>query len=121
MPYFSNTPDDERDMLAAIGVKSIAELFEMVPAELRLDRQLDLPPAMSELELTQHMSALAGRNASAADAVCFLGGGRYDHFIPAVVDTIASRGEFYTSYTPYQPEASQGNLQAFFEYQTLIT
>lgn len=121
MPYFSNTPDDERAMLAAIGVDSIAELFEMVPAELRLNRALNLPPAQSELELTQHMSALSAKNLSAADSVCFLGGGSYDHFIPAVVDTIASRGEFYTSYTPYQPEASQGNLQAFFEYQTLVT
>lgn len=121
MPYFANTPDDERAMLAAIGVRSIEELYQLVPADLRLARELNLPPALTEVELTQHMGELAARNESAADNVCFLGGGSYDHFIPAIVDTIASRGEFYTSYTPYQPEASQGNLQAFFEYQTLIT
>lgn len=121
MPYFANTSDDERAMLAAIGVRSVDELFEMVPADLRLGRALDLPPAMSEVELTQHMTHLAQRNQCADSRVCFLGAGSYDHFIPAIVDAIASRGEFYTSYTPYQPEASQGNLQAFFEYQTLIT
>lgn len=120
MPYVLNTPDDERQMLAAIGVSSIEELFAMVPAELRLQRPLDIPPALCELELTQHMSALAAANHSTDERVCFLGGGSYDHFIPAVVDYVGSRGEFYTSYTPYQPEASQGNLQAFFEYQTLI-
>jgi glycine dehydrogenase subunit 1 len=86
-----------------------------------LKRPLDIPPALGELELTAHLSQLAARNTSAEQKVCFLGGGSYDHFIPAVVDTLAGRGEFYTSYTPYQPEASQGNLQAFFEYQTLIT
>ncbi|MBX7073088.1 MAG: aminomethyl-transferring glycine dehydrogenase subunit GcvPA [Pirellulales bacterium] len=121
MPYFANTPEDERDMLAAIGVASIEELFELVPADLRLRGALQLPPALTEVELTQHMSELAARNESAADKVCFLGAGSYDHFIPAIVDSLAGRGEFYTSYTPYQPEASQGNLQAFFEYQTLIT
>ena len=81
-----------------------------------------MPPALTELELTAHMSELGRRGTiPAGERVCFLGGGSYDHFIPAVVDSIASRGEFYTSYTPYQPEASQGNLQVFFEYQTLIT
>ena len=121
MPYLSNTPDDQRAMLAAIGANSIDELFEMVPADLRLSRPLNLPPALTEMELTAHMAQLAGKNVSAGQAICFLGGGSYDHFIPAVVDAIASRAEFYTSYTPYQAEASQGNLQAFFEYQTLIT
>ena len=91
-----------------------------IPESLRLHRPLDLPPAMSELELTQHMQSLASRNAHAGRELCFLGGGSYDHFIPAVVDALASRGEFYTSYTPYQPEVSQGNLQVMFEYQTLI-
>ena len=86
-----------------------------------MGRPLAIGPALTELELTQRMTALAGRNSRPASEVCFLGGGSYDHFIPAVVDTIGSRGEFYTSYTPYQPEASQGNLQVFFEYQTLIT
>ncbi|HVA47789.1 MAG TPA: aminomethyl-transferring glycine dehydrogenase subunit GcvPA [Pirellulales bacterium] len=121
MPYLPNTADDQRLMLEAIGLKTIDELFEMVPAELRLDRPLDLPPALSEIELTQHVGRLAGKNVAAGQRVCFLGGGSYDHFIPAAVDALASRGEYYTSYTPYQAEASQGNLQAFFEYQTLIT
>lgn len=120
MPYVLNTTEDQRQMLEAIGVASLDELFEMVPPELRLNRPLDLPPALTELELTQHMSRLAAANRSTDERVCFLGGGSYDHFIPAVVDYVGSRGEFYTSYTPYQPEASQGNLQAFFEYQTLI-
>jgi glycine dehydrogenase subunit 1 len=118
--YVLNTPDDQREMLDAIGVGSIGELFDSIPDELRLGRPLSLPPAMAEIELTAHLGELARRNASCADRVCFLGGGSYDHFIPAIVDTIAARGEFYTAYTPYQPEASQGSLQAFFEYQTLV-
>ena len=107
-------------MLDAIGAASIDELFDCIPADLRLQRPLDIPPPLSEMELASHMASLAGRNAHAGDKVCFLGGGSYDHFVPAVVDALASRGEFYTSYTPYQPEVSQGNLQAMFEYQTLI-
>jgi glycine dehydrogenase subunit 1 len=106
-------------MLRSIGVASADELFEQVPADLRLKRPLDLPPPLTEMELEAHVRALAKRNAN-GERVCFLGGGAYDHFIPAVVDEIVSRGEFYTAYTPYQPEASQGSLQAFFEYQTLI-
>src|SRR5688572_13953810 len=120
MPYFLNTPDDQQQMLAAIGVASLDELFEMVPADLRLSRDLNIPPALTELELTAHLSQLAAANRGPSQQVCFLGGGSYDHFIPAVVDYVAGRGEFYTSYTPYQAEASQGNLQVFFEYQTLI-
>ncbi|REK09501.1 MAG: aminomethyl-transferring glycine dehydrogenase subunit GcvPA [Planctomycetota bacterium] len=121
MPYVANTTDDQRAMLDAIGLESLDELFEAIPEELRLKRPLAIPPALSEMELTAHLTALAGKNASAGEKVCFLGGGSYDHFIPAIVDHVAARGEFYTSYTPYQPEASQGNLQVFFEYQTLIT
>jgi glycine dehydrogenase subunit 1 len=120
MPYLPNTSDDQQVMLDAIGVKSIDELFDMVPAELRLNRPLQIPPALTEIELTAHLSRLAAKNIAAGQRVCFLGGGSYDHFIPAAVDAIASRGEYYTSYTPYQAEASQGNLQVFFEYQTLI-
>lgn len=120
MPYLLNTPEDQQAMLEAIGVGSIDDLFAMVPAELRLNRPLDIPPALTELELTACLSQLAAKNVSADQKVCFLGGGSYDHFIPAAVDMLASRGEYYTSYTPYQAEASQGNLQAFFEYQTLI-
>src|SRR5690349_11327381 len=107
-------------MLEKIGVSSVQDLFQGIPPELRLDRPLDVPPPLSELELTQHLQALAGRNQGADRAVCFLGGGSYDHFIPAVVDAVAGRSEFYTAYTPYQAEASQGSLQAFFEFQTLI-
>jgi glycine dehydrogenase subunit 1 len=120
MPYTYNTPDDERAMLQSIGVDAVQELFRFIPDEYRLKRPLDLPPALGELELTQHMGALAARNTHAMQKACFLGGGSYDHFVPAVVDALASRGEFYTSYTPYQPEVSQGNLQVMFEYQTLI-
>jgi glycine dehydrogenase subunit 1 len=120
MHYLFNTPDDQRAMLAAIGADSIEELFRSIPNAMRLRRPLDIPPAMGELELTRHMGQLAAKNMNAVDHVCFLGAGSYDHFVPAVVDQIAGRGEFYTSYTPYQPEVSQGNLQAMFEYQTLI-
>src|SRR5207253_2126887 len=81
---------------------------------------LNVPSSLTEIELQQHMAELAAKNQAAGEAVCFLGGGAYDHFIPAVVDAVASRSEFYTAYTPYQAEASQGSLQAFFEYQTLI-
>jgi glycine dehydrogenase subunit 1 len=121
MPYLYNTPEDQRAMLEAIGAASVEDLFASIPSELRLRRPLEMPPAMSELELTQHLTNLAAKNEHAGGKVCFLGGGSYDHFIPAVVDEIASRGEFYTSYTPYQAEVSQGNLQVVFEYQTLIT
>jgi glycine dehydrogenase subunit 1 len=105
-------------MLAKIGVASLEELFQQVPAAVRLKRTLAIPPALSEIELTQHMQGLAARNNT--NAVCFLGGGSYDHFIPSVVDAVAGRSEFYTAYTPYQAEVSQGSLQAFFEFQTLI-
>ena len=125
MPYTYNTSEDVAEMLSAIGVESIEELLEQVPTELRLGRQLDLPPALGEMQLDRHMRELAQQNTPASGngsgAVCFLGGGCYDHFVPSVVDAIASRGEFSTSYTPYQAEVSQGNLQAMFEYQSLIT
>jgi glycine dehydrogenase subunit 1 len=120
LSYVLNTPDDQQAMLRQIGVSSVNELFSTIPPELRLDRPLAIPPALSEQELTRHVQTLAARNRSASDAVCFLGGGAYDHFIPAVVDAVAGRSEYYTAYTPYQAEASQGSLQAFFEFQTLI-
>jgi glycine dehydrogenase subunit 1 len=120
LTYLFNTPDESRQMLDVIGAASIDELFEQVPAELRLNRPLDLPEPMCELELEQHVGSLAARNVGRNDRACFLGGGVYDHFVPAAVDAIAGRSEFYTAYTPYQAEASQGSLQAFFEYQTLI-
>ncbi len=121
MPFIPNTDEERRVMLEAIGVDSIEDLFEMIPPELHLGRSLNLPPAMGELELGTHLGELAARNTPASEAVCFLGAGSYDHFIPALVDFVASRSEFYTSYTPYQAEASQGTLKALFEYQTLIT
>jgi len=120
MTYLYNTPDDQQAMLQSIGIGSVEELFETIPESLRMAGDLKIPAAMGELELTQHMQQLASKSQSPASLPCFLGGGSYDHFIPSVVDAIASRGEFFTSYTPYQPEVSQGNLQAMFEYQTLI-
>lgn len=107
-------------MLQAIGVTSVSDLFAQVPGELQLHRPLDLPRALTEQELESHLRDLARQNVADGTRRCFLGGGAYDHFIPSAVDAIASRSEFYTAYTPYQAEASQGSLQAFFEYQTLI-
>jgi glycine dehydrogenase subunit 1 len=118
--YILNTSADQQAMLQHIGAASLEDLFAGIPAELRLRRLLDIPPALTEIELTRQAQEHAAANHSAADTVCFLGGGSYDHFIPAVVDAIASRSEYYTAYTPYQAEASQGSLQAFFEFQTLI-
>ena len=120
MAYLYNTPEQQRQMLSAIGVDSVAELFDQVPAQLRLDRPLDLPRPLTEIELESHLRELAARNGTKGGTTSFVGGGSYDHFIPAAVDAVASRSEFYTAYTPYQAEASQGSLQAFFEYQTLI-
>ena len=120
MSYVLNTGPDQKAMLDKIGAASLEELFSFIPAGVRLNRTLQVPPALCEMDLQQHMTRLARSNQSADDAICFLGGGSYDHFIPAVVDAIAGRSEFYTAYTPYQAEASQGSLQAFFEYQTLI-
>ncbi len=107
-------------MLQAIGLDATEALFHAIPERLRLKHPLQVPPALTEIELEQHLAGLAGNNRGAGRAVCFLGGGSYDHFIPAVVDAVASRSEYYTAYTPYQAEASQGSLQAFYEYQTLI-
>src|SRR6266436_6906265 len=105
-------------MLAAIGVSSIDELFRDVPEGVRYGRELDIAPALTESELQRHLEELAGKNV--VDEVCFLGAGIYDHYVPAVVDAVLARGEFLTAYTPYQPEMSQGLLQAIFEYQTAI-
>jgi glycine dehydrogenase subunit 1 len=121
MAYIANTDDDTRAMLGTIGLGSLDELFDLIPADLRLKGPLRVPPALTEQELTEHIGAILALNEGADRRVCFLGGGSYDHFVPAVVDNLASRGEFYTAYTPYQAEASQGTLQATFEYQTLMT
>ena len=118
--YTSVTDDERREMLAAIGVSSIEELFD-VPAGVRLDRELELPDGLTESEVYERMRELASRNADAESEVCFLGAGMYDHYAPAIVDAIVSRSEFLTPYTPYQPEISQGGLQAMFEFQTAMT
>jgi glycine dehydrogenase subunit 1 len=119
-PFLSLTDEDREAMLGAIGVATIDELFEQVPEGVRLRRDLDLEPALSEPELVAHMEELASRNVSSRDEISFLGAGIYDHYVPAVVEALLSRGEFLTAYTPYQPELSQGVLQAIFEYQTAI-
>ena len=120
MSYLSLTDADREEMLAAIGVASVDELFEQVPAGVRFDRELDLPPALGEAELARHVEELAARNVHTGAELSFLGAGIYDHYVPAVADVVLARGEFLTAYTPYQPEMSQGVLQAVFEYQTVI-
>ena len=120
MSYLSLTDADREEMLAAIGVASVDELFEQIPEGVRLGRELDLPPALGEPELVRHIEELAARNVHTGAELSFLGAGIYDHYVPAVTDVVLSRGEFLTAYTPYQPEMSQGVLQAIFEYQTVI-
>jgi glycine dehydrogenase subunit 1 len=119
--YIPNTDADVRRMLEAIGVPSIDALFEPVPAAVRLQRELDLPPALSEPDLTAHLGALAAQNADASSFAVFLGAGAYRHFAPSFIDQLLLRSEFYTAYTPYQPEIAQGTLQAIFEFQTLVS
>jgi glycine dehydrogenase subunit 1 len=118
--YLSLTDRDREEMLAAIGVSSIDDLFEQIPEGVRFDRVLDVPPALTELELIRHFEELAAKNSHTEIELSFLGAGIYDHHTPAIVDMILQRGEFLTAYTPYQPEMSQGVLQAIFEYQTAI-
>src|SRR5690349_21870968 len=107
-------------MLSACGLESLDQLFEHVPEPLRVRGELDLPEGLSEMELVREMRRLAARDRHADDLVCFAGGGAYDHYVPAVVWALAGRSELYTSYTPYQPELSQGVLQALFEYQSMV-
>jgi glycine dehydrogenase subunit 1 len=119
--YTSVTDSDLAAMLAAIGVSSVREIFDrQIPEAVRLGRPLDLPDGMSEQDVYEHLRALAARNTSAEDELCFLGAGMYDHYVPAIVDMLMERSEFLTPYTPYQPEISQGGLQVMFEYQTAI-
>ena len=120
MSFLSLTDQDREQMLETIGVDSIDDLFEQIPEGVRLGRALDLEPALSEPELVDHLTGLAARNVDTGREVSFLGAGIYDHYVPAVVDAVLARGEFLTAYTPYQPEMSQGVLQAIFEYQTAI-
>jgi glycine dehydrogenase subunit 1 len=116
--YLSLTDADRDAMLAEIGVASVEELFRDIPEGVRFGRELDVGPALAEAELQRHLEELAAKNV--VDEVCFLGAGIYDHHVPAVVDAVLQRGELLTAYTPYQPEMSQGILQAIFEYQTAI-
>jgi glycine dehydrogenase subunit 1 len=118
--YIPSSPEERRRLLSAIGLESSEQLFDSIPAEFRLKRSLELPEPMSESDLTTHLRGLSRRNLDPHDSAVFLGAGAYHHFIPAVVDHLISRSEFYSSYTPYQPEFSQGTLQAIFEFQTLI-
>jgi glycine cleavage system P protein (glycine dehydrogenase) subunit 1 len=119
--YTSATDADRREMLATIGVESIDALFADVPEGVRLKRALDLPPGKPEQEVYAYLRDLASQNVSTEDELSFVGGGMYDHYVPALVDAIIGRSEFLTPYTPYQPEISQGGLQAMFEYQTAIS
>ncbi|MEM9951449.1 MAG: aminomethyl-transferring glycine dehydrogenase subunit GcvPA [Chloroflexota bacterium] len=119
MAYIPHTEMERQEMLATIGVTTIEDLFEAVPAQHRFPK-LNLPPAMSELELSREMSAMAEANEHAGDFALFRGAGAYHHFIPSVVNHVILRGEFLTAYTPYQPEVSQGTLQAVFEYQSMM-
>ena len=120
MSYLSLTDRDREEMLATIGVSSVDELFRDIPQGVRLGRDLDLEKPLTELELVAHIGELASRNAHSGAELSFLGAGIYDHYVPAVVNAVLQRGELLTAYTPYQPEMSQGVLQAIFEYQTVI-
>lgn len=116
MPFISNTPEQQKEMLAELGL-TMDDLFGDIPAELMAE-SFDLPAGLTEQQVRERLSALSDKDTT--DLTCFLGGGFYDHFIPAAVDAIASRSEFYTAYTPYQPELSQGTLQAIYEYQSVM-
>jgi glycine cleavage system P protein (glycine dehydrogenase) subunit 1 len=120
MTYLSLTDADRDAMLETIGVAEIEDLFAELPEGVRLGRELDLPPALNEQELTGYFEQLAAANDHGSAPISFLGAGLYDHYVPAIVDAVLQRGEFLTAYTPYQPELSQGVLQAIFEYQTAI-
>jgi glycine dehydrogenase subunit 1 len=119
MAYIPHTDAERKAMLAAVGLHNLDEMYQAVPAEVRFP-DLDLPEAISELEVAQELQEMAEANVDTQHFACFLGAGAYNHFIPSAVDHMLRRGEFYTAYTPYQPEISQGTLQAIFEYQSLI-
>jgi len=117
MPYISNSEQDIKQMMGTIGISSFNELIANIPGQLLFDGDLKIPQALSELEVHALVNEIAAKN---KQGICFLGGGSYDHYVPAVVDAITSRSEFYTAYTPYQPEVSQGNLQTIYEFQSMI-
>jgi glycine dehydrogenase subunit 1 len=118
--YIANTPEEQKRMLGVINAASIEELLVRIPAKARLPRALGIPAAVAETDLIRHMKALAAKNADADAHVCFMGAGSYDHYVPSPINHLVSRGEFFTAYTPYQPEASQGTLRTIYEYQTMI-
>src|SRR5499425_1209931 len=120
MRYISNTAAQQREMLATIGAGSIEDLLSRIPTKARLSHPLNVSAAMAEMDLVRQLRELATRNASADDYACFLGAGSYDHTIPSPINHLIARGEFFTAYTPYQPEASQGTLRSIFEYQSMI-
>ncbi|MCZ6513780.1 MAG: aminomethyl-transferring glycine dehydrogenase subunit GcvPA, partial [Nitrospinae bacterium] len=120
MRYIPHTPADIRDMLSAIGIKELEELFHSIPEALRLEAPLNLPAALPEADLVQTLNRLGQRNLNAEECAVFLGAGAYRHFTPTLVNHLLLRGEFLTSYTPYQPEVSQGTLQAIFEFQSFV-
>ena len=118
MPFIPHTEDDTREMLAAIGASSLDDLFDEIPKELLIESLDGVPPALTEMEIRRLMSERAAADGA---PLCFIGAGAYEHHIPTAVWDIATRGEFYSAYTPYQAEASQGTLQVIYEYQTMIT
>ncbi len=120
MRYIPTTPAQRAEMLRTIGVGELETLLERIPAKARLSRDLAVPEALAEAELTAQLRELAARNAAGDGFVSFLGGGAYDHYVPAAINHLLLRSEFFTAYTPYQPEASQGTLRSIFEYQTMI-
>jgi glycine dehydrogenase subunit 1 len=120
MPYISHSPEDIKAMLAEIGLKDLEDLWSSIPDHIRLKSRLELPDPVSDLELEKELGAMAGQNKDLSNSLCFLGGGYYHHYLPRVIDYLVSKGEFATAYTPYQPEISQGTLQAMFEFQTMI-
>ncbi|MCF8062322.1 MAG: aminomethyl-transferring glycine dehydrogenase subunit GcvPA, partial [Deltaproteobacteria bacterium] len=120
MRYLPHTPEEIASMLETAGAGSLEDLFTAVPPECRRGAAMDLPPAMTEWDLSRHMAGLAGSTASADACLSFVGAGSYEHYVPATVRALLQRSEFYTAYTPYQPEMTQGTLQAIYEYQTMI-
>ncbi|MBU0710444.1 glycine dehydrogenase, partial [bacterium] len=120
MHYIPNTKDIEKEILQAIGVDKFEDLIKNIPDKFLQKCRIKLPESLSELETTKKIGKMAGQNLDTDSMVSFLGGGSYDHFIPAAVDFLIGRSEFYTAYTPYQPEVAQGTLQSIYEYQSMI-
>ena len=120
MPYIPHTPRDQERMLRAIGIGAVDELFHDVPDSLRLKEQLDLPEPLSEMDLVSELNEIANANRGVDHYISFMGAGAYDHFVPSAVNHLVGRSEFYTAYTPYQAEISQGILQAIYEFQTMV-